>query len=379
MLFVLGIGAVVSMRAQDQAARPETSLPTLPPPTIAPTNPETASTPVALPPTVPEPPRQDFLEQPTAAPASSPVLPSWFDALPARGMGDGSDRKPIDYRATWYPQQPVSGQNTNLGFVRQDLSVRSPVWNDAVDVWSVNVHVSDESFQTGAMLANSDTPFPSDLWNIGVGASYFHEFGNGWVAGGSVNLGSASDRPFDALRDMNLSFMAQLRIPTVDRSGWLFSLAYSPMGEISFPLPGVAYVLWPSDCFRATIGLPFQLMWKPIDDLTLDFSYMLLTTVHARATYRIAEPVRFYVGFDWCNESFYLADREDTRERLWYFEKRLAAGVQANLGKHVVVDLSGGYAFDRFYFQGDSVSDQDQDRLDVGNGAFLAGSVRARW
>jgi hypothetical protein len=125
--------------------------------------------------------------------------------------------------------------------------------------------------------------------------------------------------------------------------------------------------------------LPFQLMWKPTDDLILDFSYMLLTNIHARATYRIIDPVRVYVCFDWSNESHFLADREDNRERLWYYEKRLAAGVQANLTRHIVLDLSGGYSFDRFYFQADSLSNQDQDRIDVGNGAFLAGSVRARW
>ena len=57
---------------------------------------------------------------------------------------------------------------------------------------------------------------------------------------------------------------------------------YSPTSELPFPIPGVAYVWQPADNFRMNIGVPFMVMYRPVDDLTLDFSYMLVRTVHAR-------------------------------------------------------------------------------------------------
>jgi hypothetical protein len=121
-------------------------------------------------------------------------------------------------------------------------------------------------------------------------------------------------------------------------------------------------------------------MWyRPIDDLTLDLSYMLLRTVHARATYRVMPDLFVHGGFDWTNESYFLADRPDTNDRFFSYEKRLTGGVLYRLSRQASLDFSAGYVFDRFYFEGQNYSDRFVNRVNVGNGPFLSGQFLMRW
>jgi hypothetical protein len=311
---------------------------------------------------------------------SGPVAPPWGPGAFPPGFGPAAGGLPhADYRATWFPDESVAGQATKLGYVEQDVSVGFPLWHCGADDFGASVGVRDELFHTHAVLPTTGQPFPDDLWNVRLGASYRHDFENGWTAGGSANVGSASDRPFHGIDEMTAGVNAFLRVPSGEHNAWLFSLAYSPTSELPFPIPGVAFLYQPSDRFRANLGLPFQLRYRPLDDLTLDFSYMLLRTVHARATYRLCDLLWAYGGFDWSNESYFLADRPDTRDRFFSYDKRLSGGVEVPLGGHVLLGLAGGYVFDRFYFEGRSYSDRHFNRVDVAPGPFLSFEGKVRW
>jgi hypothetical protein len=283
------------------------------------------------------------------------------------------------YHASWLPDQPVAGQPTNLGFFREDLQLSAPVWRTPADQLTFRASVRNENFHTAAVLPDTGQPFPDNLWNIQTGLNYSHRFENGWVAGGMLSVGSASDKPFHSIDEMTVSAMGFLRVPSGEHNAWLFSLMYSPTGQLAFPVPGVAYFWHPSDYFFATIGLPFQVVYLPREDLMLDFSYMLLTTVHAGATYKLAPPLFLHAAFDWQNESYFLADRADRQQRLFYYDKQLSAGVRYNLNEHAAFDLTTGYVFDRFYFEGRQLSDSHFNRIDVGNGPFASFQVQFRW
>lgn len=285
----------------------------------------------------------------------------------------------VSYGATWYPSQPVTGQPTNLGFVRQDLSLSAPAWRDESDAVTWSAHVRANIYDTAAVLSDSGRAFPDTLWNVGFGASYLHRFDNGWSAGGMVNLGSASDRPFNSFRDLTVGVGGFLRIPTSERSGWMLGATYSVTGEAPFPIPIVSYSWQPSDEFGMNIGLPFSIRWRPVEDLLFDLSYTPIRNVHARIGYRLMDGLGVYGGFDWTNEAYLLADRVDDRERLFYYEKTLSTGLRYDLSPTSAVDLSGGYAFDRFYFTGRQWSDQQHDRIDVGNGLFLSLRLQLRY
>jgi hypothetical protein len=120
-------------------------------------------------------------------------------------------------------------------------------------------------------------------------------------------------------------------------------------------------------------------MYCPIDDITLDVSYMLLRTIHARATYRLLPRVNVYVGYDWANESYFLADRMNENDRFFYYDMRVTGGVQLPLCDWARLDLAAGYVFDRFYFEGQHLSDQNFNRVDVGDGPFVALQGQVRW
>jgi hypothetical protein len=285
------------------------------------------------------------------------------------------------YRASWLPDERVTGQPTQLGYVQQDLSFAFPLWhNGTADDLSASASVRNETFHTHAILPDTGQRFPNDLWNIRFGTTYRHLFDNGWIAGGTVSFGSASDKPFHSIDEMTAGISAFLRIPSCEHNAWLFSLSYSPTSELPIPIPGVAYVWQPSENFRANLGLPFQLMWRPMDDLTLDLSYMLLTTVHARATYRLWRPVRVYIAYASENEAYLLADRFDTNERFFNVDQRLTAGVQVNLGPQAALDLSGGYVFDHYFFEGKSITNGTHfNRIDIGDAPYVAVQFQVRW
>jgi hypothetical protein len=284
------------------------------------------------------------------------------------------------FRSTIFPNEKVEGQGTSLGFSQEDFSLLVPLYQDPCNDWSVSGHFRAEPFHTGGtILPDSLRGFPDNLYAVHLGTEYRHLFDNNWIAGGGVSFGSASDRLFHSINEMTVGVNTFLRIPSGERNAWLFTLSYSPTSELAIPVPGVAYIYQPSDTFRAYIGLPFQLYWRPLDDLTLTFSYMLVRTVHARATYRLSGPFRVYAGFDWSNESYFLAGRADDRDRFFYYDKRLTTGVQYSLSRNLLLDLSAGYTFDRFFFQGHSYNDRHHDRVDVGNGAFVSFGIQSRW
>ena len=151
------------------------------------------------------------------------------------------------------------------------------------------------------------------------------------------------------------------------------------MGNLNFPLPGIAYLWNPSDALRVSIGIPFFLMWRPIEDLTINVSYMPLTTVNARATYRLVGKVFIFAGFESLQETYLLADRLNAHDRFMGFEKRLFGGIRWDVWQHIAWDIQAGYAFDRYYGVGQNQIGHLNDQLDIASGAFLSTNVIIRF
>jgi hypothetical protein len=348
--------------------------PTLPPPAEAEAAP-------ALP--VDIAPAPDAAPPPSQPPGTPPPA-SLFALNPKMGLVPGVPGAvpfpTLGYRATWFPDVNVSGQNTSLGYVEQNLHGSVPLWSDGPNRWSIMASLRSEIFHTGGtILPDSHMPFPSTLDSVQVGTSLIHQFANGWTAGGSVSVGSASDKPFHSINEMTAGVNAFWRVPQNEQGAWLFSLAYSPTSQLPFPIPGVAYQWYPTDTFRMNIGVPFQLMWRPTDDTMLELSYMLITNVHARATYKITPKLLFYGGYDWQNEGYFLADREDLQQRFYYYDMRVSSGLRYVLGPRSWLEVASGYIFDRFYFQGNGLSERNHDRIELGNGTFLSLQLQHRW
>ncbi|OWK38336.1 hypothetical protein [Fimbriiglobus ruber] len=294
--------------------------------------------------------------------------------------GTGNLFRGPQYSTTWYAPQSITGQGGNLGYVRQELSVPIPIWSDGGDVLMATGRLKNLLFETHAVLPPSGRPFPEDLWDMSAGLNYVHKFDNGWTGGVGGQFGSASDKPFNSLHEITLGGNAFLRVPAArDGDWWMFSLSYSPNGQVAFPIPGVAYSWAATDRLRISIGLPLALTWRPVDDVYITMTYVPLNQVRARATWIFLPGASLYTGFEWSSEGFFLADRTVEQDRFFVNEKRLMTGVRYSLTPRFTLDVSGGYAFDRSFGSGTNSLNLQTDRVDVANTPYLSGSVFFRY
>jgi hypothetical protein len=311
---------------------------------------------------------------PTRASAQSEMA-QWLSPEFGKAMGRA------DYRFTLFPDERVENQPTEFGYEQHNVTLAVPLFQDSRNEWSATARARYQSFSTRAVFAGSGQTFPEELWDVRVGTAYRHKFDNDWIGGGSLTLGSASDKPFHSEDELLVQAIGFVRVPHRERNAWFFTLIYTNDQEFlsGIPIPGIAYQWVPSETFNAVIGVPFSAIeWKPIEPLTFEASYFPVRHVRARATWRIFRPLRAYIGFDWDNERYRLADRVDEDKRLFYYEKRITGGARFDL-KHVGVEVYGGYVFDRFYFLGEGYSDRRKDRFDVTPGPFVGIRVGVRW
>jgi hypothetical protein len=288
-------------------------------------------------------------------------------------------RDSFRYGAIWFPNVPVPGQPAQFQMLGQDLSFTHPLWADPMSVWSLSGGVRNRLIDTGAILPDTGQAFPTDLWDIHLGLRYARQLTNGWMAGGGVSLGSASDHPFAGIREMNVGVNAMLRMPQGEHNAWIFSLMYSPTGELNFPLPGVAFSWNPSPEFHANIGLPLQVTWRPTDQWQFEASYMLIHTIHAKATYRFAERLSVFAAYDWSNETYTLLDRPEANDRFFMYDQRLSLGLQALLARGWTASVAAGYVFDRRWFEGTSFNASGFNRVELGAGPFASMNLGVRF
>ena len=334
-----------------------------------------------------------WLDSPTGPIQRLPPVPqdepsALSSPLTDKGMTDnvpmgmfGQRSAPFSYRVTWFPTVPVSGQNANFTMLDQNLLVMVPLRmmpsqegspiSSPADGWMLSAGLRNRSIQTEAILPNTGQPYPDELWNVKMGLMYFRKLDNDWSWGGGVNFGSASDRPFASINEMFVGMNAFLRIPSGEHNAWMLSLMYAPMGELRFPIPGVAYFYAPSDNFHMNIGLPFSMMYRPIDRLTLEASYMPIHTIHAKAKYKITDWLSAFAAYDWAYDSYALADRIDINQRFFMYDQRLAAGLESRMGEHCFIELASGLVFDRYSFEGKQWDTTQFNRVSFGSGPFV--------
>ena len=292
-------------------------------------------------------------------------------------MGGGG-QGPVSYHTFWFPNTSLKGQSGDWGLVGQDLSLGCPVWMDGPNMLMATSKVSNRLINTDAILPDSHQPYPSELWNAQVGLMYMRQLDGDRMIGGGVSVGSACDHPFASIDEMNVSMNAMYRMPSGEHNAWMFMLMYAPMGEIQFPIPGVSYSYNPSDQLHMNIGLPFAINYKLNDQWSFEASYMLIHTIHAKASYKLTERVSIFGGYDWANEVYQLEDRTNDKDRFFLYDQRVTLGVETPVTSWLTAQLSGGYAFSRYSYTGQQWDSTNTNRVDMEPGPFLSLSVSLR-
>ena len=287
----------------------------------------------------------------------------------------GQAKSTAAYRATGYPSASVRRQAADFGFVQHELLLTAPVQQDETAEWTVSARLKALDINTGVKTPGFAGAFPEDLWDVRLGAGHRRKLDRGWLAGAMAEIGSASDAPFSGADVMTVTTTGYLRIPAEDDDAWLVMLRFqSELDALrGAPLmPGIAYHWVRDDRFQMLLGLPLAwAQWRPVDDLKFT-GLAGPTAIKADCSYALSSAVSLHAGYDWSSQRFIRRKRRHGNERLFYYGQRVSAGVRWDVTPHVWVDAAGGYAFDRFFFEGKRYHNRHGRRFRIGDTPFVA-------
>ena len=311
-----------------------------------------------------------FLQSLLVAPAALPQaeLFRWIGGAPAKTR--------LDYGVSFHPGRPVVGQGSTLGWTSREGSIHLPVWSgETGNQASLFARARWLDLHGAARLPDADAAFPDSLYDLLFGGEMRRRFSNGWSGLALLGFGTASDRPFYGWEETDLSLNAVLRAFPTATDSWIFFLNYSSNREFlrHVPIPGAGYWYAPDRSFQGLIGLPFLfLQASPGTGFSFRASYFPIHSISARIGYSPLPPLTFYAGFEWVNQRYLRAGRADREDRLFFYEKRVAGGVEVLPCPNGSISLSGGYAFDRSFFEAESYEDRTENRFELGDGPFLS-------
>jgi hypothetical protein len=294
----------------------------------------------------------------------------------------GNAKTEITYTFRGYCDRDAKDQSEEVGMMRHEMAVSVPLHQDQTQEWLMFASYGAWDIDTAAVLPDTGDEFPSCLHDIRVGTSYRAKLDNGWLWGATVEVGSPSDKPFHSGDEVAVSARGFIRIPHGEKNAFLGFLAWSNTRDFApyIPLPGAAYQWVPNDDLNIVAGVPFSsVRWTPIEKLTVSARYMVLRNVHAKVSYDLTDTLQIYGLFEWDNEHFFRYDRPDDDWKLTYYEKRVGGGVKIALMENVTLDLSGGWAFDRHWYEEEEYDDRDVNRVKLRDGAYVGAQVSWRF
>jgi len=263
---------------------------------------------------------------------------------------------------------PRSGDPQLTG---HDARVFSTVYRDDRQAWMVSQSAGLLKLSDAPQIPSKSWPIPDTLWDIQSGLTYkrLAPAGREWTA--NLTVGSASDKPYNSLRETTVRLGGIYRVPSGEHNAWLFLLDYSNHRGFlnNIVLPGVLYA-WGDRTrpLQVVVGFPvLAVNWKPTEDWSAGMSLFGPRRFSLEVARRVVGPVRVYAGFDRVQDEWLRANRDDVKNRLVNYYSKWAVGVRSPLVGSFSVDLSGGREFNRSWFENHSSAKQDHsiDRVDL--------------
>lgn len=286
------------------------------------------------------------------------------------------------FSARVYATEDVKGQDSDLGMTYFSAGMMFPVWRPDKNRFEGLYIGGDASLMniTGdAKYPLRGRNFPDELYDLNLSVAYFHHLDNGWTVGGFVRAGSPSDQPFNSLDEISVRGAGFLRMPDGPNNAWMVYVGFDSISDFPYPVPGFGYS-FKTDKIRGIVGAPFNAITaEPLENLQIDFSYIPLRNVSAKIAYGPKDLLQGFVSFDWEGKRYLTADRRDSDDRLFYYEKNVKAGIQVLKWKRMSFEVYGGYAWDREFFEGDDYSDRNWNDIEIENGPFGGASIRVRF
>lgn len=302
----------------------------------------------------------------TPAPAQSPLAALLSPRL-------GGLETIFDYRAEAMPTADQDG-GREVGWLAHRLSLSGPVYQGQEHEVSYGLDLGYTEFDGQMWLPVSNRALPDQLYNLQASTTWRTVLSGNRVLGLRVGLGSAGDKPFNSTDELAYQATAFFSLPHGRQGAWLFLVNTANQRDFleHVPLPGVGYLYRPDRTLTAFIGLPVLFIsYSPSESWNLSLMYMMMRQGHLKAKYSVNQKLALSLAFESTGWNYFLSDRPDRDRRLFYYDLRLMAGLSWQISHRIGFDLSGGYAFDRFMFEGHSFNDWGEYRLGL-DGSWLA-------
>lgn len=277
----------------------------------------------------------------------------------------------------WYPAQPVRKQSTDFGFTQSQFGVTLPLASSSSEALFGNFTFSNLAMNGSAILPKDHRRLSGSLWDIQGGVAYIKQIDPTWSCGVMLGGGTVTDKPFASIRDDTVSASAFVRMRQSKQTAWLFYVVSTTNGQVghNIPIPGIAYEFRTPYC-KGLIGFPFvDVNYKFTDELNLAVYYCALTDVQARLNYQPMKGLVFYQDFTWMYESWFLHDRTNTGLMLFRYEKHVEAGINWLFSKYVSLNVSAGFAFDRYFVENYGFSLHGKNEFRLGSTPYVAAQL----
>jgi hypothetical protein len=291
----------------------------------------------------------------------------------------------IDAGVVSHWRESTDQPDREMGFTRYDAKAFIPITQDDSFEWAAYMKYGAVDVEgTPPMLPTARDRFPDALYDITLGTALRKKLANNWILGGNLAVGSPSDRPFGQIEDVAVSGNAFLQMDWKHDISFVFMLNYASNRSYlpHAPLPGFAMIYSPSRNLRAIAGVPYSsIYWRPegLEKLEVEASYLMMRQVHGRIGYDILKGLQVYAAYDFQNDRWYRHDRKNDDHRLWFYEQQVRMGVRWDIIEGMMLDVYGGYAFDRYWFEASSYDHRDYNRIDIDDGPILGLQFRYRF
>lgn len=266
----------------------------------------------------------------------------------------------------------IRGFDAGAGFSRASESARE---------WTVFSSITGFDIEDPIVLPDSGMRLDDTLYDVEFGLGYRRMMQDDMI-GGFASAGSASDRPFNSYDELSLMVNVFYKYTRSPVSSWMFLANYSNRRSFlpHVPLPGAAYIYQPGRRTLIVAGMPFFMARFPAGKSTdIMLRYFIPDQVKLESATRLGRGFSLLAGGERDETSFFLSDRDQKEDALFYLENRVYGGLQWADRGSTEIRCTVGYAMDRHFFQGEDDDEDDIDRVNLDDAADLRISVSRRF
>lgn len=274
----------------------------------------------------------------------------------------------IEVEGIYLPLREAEKGRDNSSVTNLDLRLQQTVYQSKKDLLAVGAKHEELSLSGNLLLLK-------DYYNQ-QGSFLFKrqkEVDQFWMT--TVSYGTASDRPFKNARDNTLGANYIQRF----NAKWFGVLNYSNNRSFlnNIPLPGVFYIHEMSREKMLILGFPV-IFWKTPLGPSWSFRYTTFIpwSHQLQLSYYGLGKVHPYLALVQAPESYFRHDRAEVEDRVFWFERRVGAGIEGKVTQKLHFDFFSGMAFDREIFEASDFSGEKENLVNLENTPFFSLKLR---